>query len=802
MKSHRPLLAIALVLLGASLLNACGSAQSRKARYIAHGKEYFAAANYDKARVEFRNAAQIDPKDAEVRLLLGEVSEKLGNRRDAFGQYSAAVSESPKYVAARAALGRIYLYSGAATRAIETIEPALAIEPKNPELLIVRGGARSQLGDAKGALEDGLLAKQLAPDSDYAIALLASLYRKSGDLDKADEVVRAGITRMPKNIDLRVMLADLAMAQNKPGDAETQLKKIIELDPKTLSNRDRLAIFYNRQKNFDAAEATLRETIASAPENSDGKLHLIEFLAAQRSKDQAVAQAEKFTLESPRDDTLKLAMGELLVQLGEADHGEKNFRQVIAHSGTGALGLAARDQLASLLLRKNDAVGASKLVTEVLAENARDNQALVLRGGMELSTGDSKAAITDLRAVLRDQPNAVPIMRELARAYQQDGEAGQAEETLRTAVQTAPNDVETGMAFAQLLADTGNAAQAEPILQQLNSQSPTSVPVLDLLFNVQIAQKHFADAAVTATKVINLKPGEGLGYYLAGTAAEDVQKAAEARKYYEQALQHKALAAEPLAALVRMDLHSNQPAAAMARLDATIAKFPEDPIARAMKAEILLQQGNVNAAIAAYQGTVQASPTWAKGYQGLAVAQARSKHQDEAAQTLQLGIDKTGGNAALIVDLGNLYEQTGKPDQAIALYEGLLAKNPKSIFAANNLAMLLVSHRQDAASLARAQQLAELLATSSQPMLIDTRGWVKFKSGDFHAAESLLQQAVVSAPEAPELRFHLAMAQLRSGEQQAAQQNLEAALRSPRPFVGMNEAKSALAQLKKTPSVG
>jgi len=63
------------------------------------------------------------------------------------------------------------------------------------------------------------------------------------------------------------------------------------------------------------------------------------------------------------------------------------------------------------------------------------------------------------------------------------------------------------MAFAQLLADTGNAAQAEPILQQLNSQSPTSVPVLDLLFNVQIAQKHFADAAVTATKVINLSPG-------------------------------------------------------------------------------------------------------------------------------------------------------------------------------------------------------------------------------------------------------------------------------------------------------
>jgi Tfp pilus assembly protein PilF len=85
---------------------------------------------------------------------------------------------------------------------------------------------------------------------------------------------------------------------------------------------------------------------------------------------------------------------------------------------------------------------------------------------------------------------------------------------------------------------------------------------------------------------------------------------------------------------------------------------------------------------------------------------------------------------------------------------------------------------------------------------MDTRGWVKFKSGDFHGAESLLQQAVDKAPTAPELRYHLGMAQLRSGEQQAAQQNLETALHSERPFAGMDEAKAALAQLKKAVSVG
>ena len=51
------------------LLCACSSAQSRKASYIAHGEAYYASANYDKARVEFSNAAQIDPRDAHVRLM-------------------------------------------------------------------------------------------------------------------------------------------------------------------------------------------------------------------------------------------------------------------------------------------------------------------------------------------------------------------------------------------------------------------------------------------------------------------------------------------------------------------------------------------------------------------------------------------------------------------------------------------------------------------------------------------------------------------------------------------------------------
>jgi len=785
-----------------ALLCACGTAQSRKANYIAHGKVYFAAANYDKARVEFSNAVQIDPKDGEARFLLGQVAEKLGDVRGALGQYQAALAADPKQVGARAAMGRLYLYGGLADKAMELVATGLASDPQNPQLLTVRGGARAQLGDVPAAIDDATRALQLAPDDEYAIALLASLYKQRSEIDKAVAIVQAGLQRLPNNLDLNRILSDLYLAERHPTEAEAELRQIIALDPKNLSDRYRLARFYLQQKNADAAEKTMRDAVASLPANIDAKLQLLGLLAAQRGADVAAGQADQFLAAESDNDKLKLAVGEFLAQHDHADSAQRIFHAVIAHSGTGADGLAARDRLASLLIEKGDSAGASVLVAEVLKENPRDNDALILRSNISLARDQPQAAINDLRAVLRDQPNSVAVMRTLALAYQRNKELDLAEETLRVAVQSSPRDFQSRLELARVLIGAGKLDQAEPLLAQLAKDDPASLPVRDSLFRVQAEQKHYAEARATALDIERVSPKQGLGFYLAGMIDEADRKPDEATRDYEQALQREPDAGEPLAALVRLDVRLKRTPSAMARVDAVIKRSPGNAVARNLKAELLLAQGQTEAAIAAYQDTIQAAPSWAQGYHGLALAQLLAKRSDDAVTTLQSGIGKVQEADGLLGDLSDLLQRLGRPNDAIALYESALARNPNSSFVANNLAMLLVTYRQDSASLARAQKLAELLAPSSEVNLIDTRGWVKFKSGDFHGAESLLQQAVDKSPQSAELRYHLGMAQLRSGEQQAALRNLETALGSNQSFAGIDDAKAALAELKKVASVG
>jgi predicted Zn-dependent protease len=101
----------------------------------------------------------------------------------------------------------------------------------------------------------------------------------------------------------------------------------------------------------------------------------------------------------------------------------------------------------------------------------------------------------------------------------------------------------------------------------------------------------------------------------------------------------------------------------------------------------------------------------------------------------------------------------------------VVAVQPNNAIALNNLAWAL-NEVQDPAALATAEKALSLAPNS--PAVADTLGWILFSRGDTKRGIDLMRKASAAAPNAVEIRLHLAKALIKTGETADAKKELEA----------------------------
>jgi tetratricopeptide (TPR) repeat protein len=787
----------ALALVSMVLVAGCGGADARRVGHMAKGNEYFASENYDKARVEFQNVLQIAPNDAEARFMVGRISEKLGNLREAANAYQGAIDVDPDHVPAVANLGRMYVFAGAPERALETIKTAIEKNPKDPELLTVRGAARIQQQDREGALADAQAAVAVAPNNENAVALLASIHRQSGELKLAAEVIQGALKANPKSVDLRQVLAAIYSEAREPELAEQQMRDVVALRPEQRALRYQLALFLARNNKIEAAEKVFEEAIAQEPDAVEPRLAYIEFLAAQGAADRAEKTLRGYISKYPQELDLQLGLGALQQREGRNDAAIATYEALIAADERDRpASLAARNRIAAIRLAAGRSDDASKLVDEVLKLNARDNDALVLRSNILLARGDAAGAIADLRTVLRDQPTAVPLLRSLARAHIANDEPALAEENLRAAREVAPADVQVRLDLAQLLAQTGRAAQAVTLLEETVLASPDDPAAREMLVKAYISNSDLDQALKAAEDLKLLQPRAAAGFYLAGLIARGQNRIDDADREFRAALERQPDAPDVMMAWSSVQVTRGRTGDAIGAVQAAVERNPGATALQNLLGELYLQSKNYPRAITTLEGVIAADRTSWIAHRNLALAHIASGDAKRGEAAYVRGIEQAGQPFALVSDLAVIYERQKRPDEAIALYEAFFRTNPRVDAAANNLAMLLVTYRRDAASLDRARDLTAGFASSTVGAFLDTYGWVRLQRGETQDALAALERAAQLVPESRVVRYHLAMAQKAAGQKDRALQNLEQALEGTSGFAGAEQARLALQELR------
>ncbi len=779
------------------LLIACEGAEEREAAYLEHGKELFDEGEYAKARLEFKNARQINPLGIEALYYLGRIDEKQGDWRRAFVAFSTVAQQDSKHVGARVWLGKIYLLAGDLEQAVVNADSVIVREPQYADAHALRGAVylrRDQLSDAKTEAEEAL---SLDPGNINAVSVLAGTYRKLTKHAEAIEVLQNGIELHPQSTSLRLFKIALHLEKNETAEIETLFRELFRLDPKNAGYRISLARLYISWDRRDDAEKLLRDAIAAAPEDDESKLLLVDFLANKRGFEVAERELTGFVNQWPENFVFRFGLADLYTKNEFREQAEAIFREIVELSREGPEALTARTALARMALVKKNLAAVEELIEAVFSKDATNGEALIIRARLLLHKGSHQKAIADLRTVLRNYPTSLQAHRLLTRAHLQGGEVELATESLDTLVRLDPLNHSARVQLAQLLTRQKNFDKALAHLEQVLRRAPENPDALTVKAKVLLVKRRFAEAAVTARRLTEKPEREGTGYQVLGRARLAQSRNAEAAAAFKKALALAPGDMRSLRGLVRALVTQGQAEQAVSYLKIHIEATPDNAFAHNLLGEVYAAGKQPELAERAFLMASATTKEWPVPYMNLGKLRVRVGDLKGAVEILQRGVEHAPENQELQFGLANAYRLAGNIVAAMETYRAMLARDPRLDVAANNLAALIADHEyDDPVKLDEALELARRFAASNNSRFLDTLGWVHYRRGDLAQAVIFLARAVSSGPDFAQLRYHLGVVYHGSNQPDSARAELEKAVVDGAKYPELEKARTLLATLK------
>ncbi|HEV2970217.1 MAG TPA: tetratricopeptide repeat protein [Pirellulales bacterium] len=423
--------------------------------YASLGYAALSAQDKSNAIALFAKAEQLNPKDSQVQLNLGNLAADRGKIDEAIDHYEQSLKLTPQSAKAQYNLGLALAKKGKIDDAIAHYQEALKLDPENPEThnnladLFLK---RDKFDDAIKQAEAALAFKP-----DYALAHnnLASGLAAKGKLDEAITHYRRAIELDPKFVDVEYNLGAALARRGNFDEAIGYLEKDLRRRPRDVSARFGLAQLYDKNHQTDKAIADYRTVLEIDPNLEPARINLASALALRGRLDEALEQYDKLLETNSNDAPMQLRAAKLLVQQGSIRQAIVRYRTALNLDPRNA---AAHFDLAGCFLaldKTDDAVEQYRAAIEIEPKySAAHNGLAVLLARQE----KLKEALEHfLKAVEFDSENA-DAHYNAGMIYYRQGLAAETETQWRAAVRLKPNQVAYLGQLALLLAISPDAA--------------------------------------------------------------------------------------------------------------------------------------------------------------------------------------------------------------------------------------------------------------------------------------------------------------------------------------------------------
>lgn len=734
-----------------------------------------------------------------------------------------AVSKNPQHAQAWLFKGDLLRVQGKLDEALIAYDKTIKIEPDNSTAMLVKANLEIGMRKFTEAKQDIDAAKKLSSNLMLAFYTQALLDYSQNKHAAALESVQQ-VQKMAPDYPPGVLLSGaIQYALGATTQAEQHLKKYLESNPGNVYAQKLMAGVLLKNGQPDRAVAQLEPLLKS--ETDDSQVYALAGEAYMQSKNftKATEYFDKASTLAPKTAEYHTALG--MSKLGQGDSGraiaelEKAADMDAKSSKAGVLLI-----MTHVRLKEFDKALAVAIATE---KDHPDNPLIHnLKGGIYLSQKDVPRARASFEKAVSLQPTYFPAVANLARLDMQEKKPDAAKKRFEVILEKDKKNLQAMTALASLAVAKGNNEEAKTWLERASNENPESIQVTQLLAQHygRMGDKQKALLLVRKAQASNPKI-PGFMEMLAQVQMSLDDKAGALDSYNKfaamlpesPAAQFKVAAAhmtmgnesaaiDALKKTLRMDSKFIDAQLALSALLAKKGNFEEalamsrqiqkqdekSPMGFIQEGDILLAQKKTALAIQAYERAFKL----AKGGQLITKIHRAltldGKTKDADARIVQwLKEHPEDNNARMYFAMHSLATQKSK-QAGIEQLQIILKNDANNVMVLNNLAWAY-SEEKDPRSLEYAEKAYKL--AGENPAIMDTLGWILVEQGNIVRGLPLIQKANAQMPDTLDVKYHLAVGLMKSGDKVKAKKEFEQILATGKDFAKKEEVKTFLKQL-------
>ncbi len=757
-------------------------AQAAKARLLA------AENRLDDAIAQLNTTLAKHPQYADGWTLLGEIHQTAGNHQAAVRAFDKAIELKLNDFQERFNRAVNLVMLNKLEEARKDLDAIRRVSPQNSAVAYLQGLidlGEQKLDDAKAQFEQAILSKSVNPMAFY---LLGAINLAQGNIEQAQSYAERFLTMMPNNVAGRKLAARADLRLRQPEKVEMLLRPVVTADPKDAEAANMLATALLKMGRLDEATALLEEIAKANPESADAKAKLGAGLALQGRSDKAMEYFKKAVKLDPHNKRATVFMVLNLIRQGQADEAVATAEEYVKNNADDP---SAWNLLGHARLAAHQKQQARQAFEKAVELNPGDPAALTTLARLAVADKDHAKARKLLEQILEHHPDHLGALMSLAILDAMEGKMDQMEARLEKAAEAHPKNPTPHLALARYYLEKGLPDQALTQLAPLDDKDRQSPAALSVLTRAYLQKKDYTSAVDTAESLVKAKPKSARAWFLLAQAhaglgkeealAEDLRKALERDPEYFQAR----------AAYARLLLRQKRYDEVERELQKLRKLAPENPETIELEGALALARGEGEKGLAYYRKLFEMRPNTVTLLR-LAAAEWYLKHYDNALKLLNDWVSEHPDDERVLMNLANSYLLLGKHQEAVEVFNKIIAHNPRSVVSLNNVAWYTRKEQPR-----KALELIEKAYTldPDNVNVLDTYAMVLLANGEIQKARRMVERALDKTP-LPLFRLHYARILAAAGEKEQAIAQLKDLLSGKTTPAEKKEGEELLRQLQ------